>query len=133
MRSPSPPLTSAAAKAMPKLTLNAARFRGSASRSTTPSQPSPAALATSAAMGARRMSPSQVRVSPRDNPNPGSTRRCARAPIRPRTSVVTSSPRLVDPVEDALVGEMLRLGRLPAAEHLVDGEELELGELAGVA
>ena len=39
---------------------------------------------------------------------------------------------LIDLVEDAAVGEVGLLRLLPAAEHLVDGEQLDLRELGGV-
>ena len=41
--------------------------------------------------------------------------------------------RLVDLVEHAAVVEMLGLGFLPAAEHLVNREQLELRETADAA
>src|SRR2546421_12907745 len=52
-----------------------------------------------------------------------------------RARAAPSSLRLRDRdlVEDCAVGEMRLLRLVPPAEHLVDGEQLETGELARVA
>src|SRR5260370_2874211 len=77
------------------------------------------------------MMESQVRVSPMERPNPGKVlRRLALAlkmpPAPPRPQPARSV--LVDLIEDAAFGEMFLLRLGPAAEHLVDREQFDLGE-----
>src|SRR5262245_25324926 len=86
---------------------------------------------TSAASGSSTTRLMESSVMPSVRPKPGSTRWEREVMARPVPGCVgePAAPRasragLVDPVEQAAVVEVLLLRLLPAAEDLVDGEEL---------
>src|SRR4029078_8777921 len=94
----------------------------------------------------RTMSDRSRRVKPMARPKPGRMlsfpRRLRRTPATGRgsgaslriglASTLSILPALGDLVEKAAVGEVGLLRLRPAAEHLVDGEELHLGELGPI-
>ena len=87
-----------------------------------------AVLSGSVDSGIRTIRPRYRIVNPIVSRNPGSTRR--RPALRLKCASYRRAPGLVDLVEGAAVGEVRLLRRLPAAERLVDGEELHARELA---
>ena len=91
--------------------------------------PSVDAREDKAASGIRTIRPDRSSVKPSARPKPGMTLGCANASARAASGAcMRSSPSVrsacVDLVEDAAVAEVLRLRLVPAAENVVDRDQL---------
>src|SRR5258708_9802911 len=118
-------LTSAAAKAKPNEIFRALSVRRLVMMAQNWSGESSNVLKKSPASGIKMMTDSQVSVSPMVRPKPG---RLLRRAALPFTKPCLNQPIsiLVDLVENATFAEMFLLRLGPAAEHVVDREQLDL-------
>src|SRR5512145_3173615 len=117
-------LTSAPASDAPSVRLYEATARGSLAISQNACQERPPAFANRVASGNSTIRLRYSTVYPSVIPKPGSGEGCRKAGF-----FIGSLLRLVDLVEDALVSEVPGLSILPAAQDVVDREELQLREL----
>src|SRR4051812_4359268 len=129
MIGPKTRFTVAAASDRPKEICSACSTRRLVMMSTNWPKESSAVLRNSAASGTSTIRESQSRLTPSVTPKPG---------ITLRLRVVTAAPLIcvpllrIDLVEHTGIVKVRRLRLLPAAEHIVDGEQLDFGEIAFV-
>src|SRR5438552_8275592 len=119
----------AAANAAPKLSRQAASVRGEATVSQNWPQESVAVFRTRVERGMKTMRVRYRSVNPIARPKPGSTPPGRDRIIPSLARSRASAGSLVDLVEHAAVGEVGLLRPGPAAEDLVDGEQLQRREL----